>query len=170
MRHLRAQRSWTLDALAARSGISRRLLVQIEQAKANPSIGTLERLADAFQVSLLDLLPDQPRAGAGVKPAGDELQLWTGPRGGCGLLQVSHGPVELWSWTLEPGESHESEPHPPGSIELLTVTKGALELDVGVETFTLGRGDSGWFDAGIAHAYRNVGRSATRFTMVVLGP
>jgi transcriptional regulator with XRE-family HTH domain len=170
LRRLRTQRSWTLDDVAARSGISRRLIVQIEQAQANPSIGTLERLANAFQVSLRDLLPEQPDASAGVRSAGEELQLWTGPRGGAGLLQVSHGPVELWSWTLKPAESHESEPHAPGSIELLTVTTGALGLHVGVQTFALGAGDSGWFDASIAHAYRNLGRSTTRFTMVVFAP
>jgi transcriptional regulator with XRE-family HTH domain len=170
VRHLRAKRSWTLDEVAARSGISRRLIVQIEQAQANPSIGTLERLANAFQVSLRDLLPEQTAASAGVRPAGDELRLWTGPRGGAGLLQVRHGPVELWSWTLKPGESHEGEPHPPGAIELLLVTAGALRLDVGVETFRLEPGDSGWFDASIAHAYRNQARTSTRFTMVVFAP
>jgi quercetin dioxygenase-like cupin family protein len=78
--------------------------------------------------------------------------------------------VELWSWTLKPAESHESEPHAPGSIELLTVTTGALGLHVGVQTFALGAGDSGWFDASMAHAYRNLGRSTTRFTMVVFVP
>jgi transcriptional regulator with XRE-family HTH domain len=169
VRHLRAQRSWTLDSLAARSRLSRRLLVQIEQGTSNPSVGTLERLADAFQVSVRDLLPEHPGARAGVRSAGEELQLWTGRRGGRGLLHVSHGSVELWSWTLEADESHESEPHPPGTIELLTVRKGALGLDIGVQTFTLGAGDSAWFDASIAHAYRNLARSATRFTMVVSG-
>jgi DNA-binding XRE family transcriptional regulator len=170
VRRLRAQRAWTLDEIAARSGISRRLIVQIEHADANPSIGTLERLADAFRVSLRDLLPEQPVARAGVRPAADALQLWTGPRGGAGSLQVSHGPLELWSWTLKRAESHDSEPHRPGSIELLMVTTGALELDLGVQAFTLRAGDSGWFEASVAHAYRNLARSTTRFTMAVLGP
>lgn len=156
--------------LAMRSGISRRLLVQIEHGEANPSIGTLERLADAFQVSLRDLLPEEPSAGAGVRSAEEALQLWRGPLGGAGVLHVSRGQVELWSWTLEIDESHESRPHPPGSLELLTVTKGALRLDVGVQTFDLGSGDSAWFDGNIVHAYRNAGRSTTRFTMVVFGP
>ena len=45
--------------LAARSGVSRRLVVQIEQGEANPSIGTLLRLAGAFEVTLTDLVGDQ---------------------------------------------------------------------------------------------------------------
>lgn len=167
---LRTERSWTLDDLAARSGISRRLIVQIEQAQANPSIGTLLRLADAFEVTLSELLPPQPAATAGVRSAAEELQLWSGPRGGTGRLLVSRGPVELWSWTLKGGESHEGKPHRQGTIELLTVTTGILELDVGRETFTLDAGDSAWFEATEAHAYRNPTRSTTHFTLVVLEP
>jgi len=43
----RARRGWTLDELAARSAVSRRLLVQIEHADANPSLATLLKLAAA---------------------------------------------------------------------------------------------------------------------------
>jgi transcriptional regulator with XRE-family HTH domain len=167
---LRTKRSWTLNELAARSGISRRLIVQIEQAQANPSIGTLLRLADAFEVTLSDLLQEQPATTAGVRPAGDELQLWSGPRGGAGRLLVSRGPLELWTWTLNPGELHESKPHQPGSVELLTLTTGTLHLDVGRETFTLNAGDSAWFQATEAHAYRNPTGSRTHFILVFLGP
>ncbi len=37
----RRLRSWTLDQLAQRSGVSRRMLVTIEQGGTNPSIATL---------------------------------------------------------------------------------------------------------------------------------
>jgi transcriptional regulator with XRE-family HTH domain len=170
VRRLRATRSWTLDELAARSGISRRLIVQIEQAQANPSIGTLLRLADALEVALSELLPETSTATAGIRPAGEELRLWSGPRGGAGRLLINRGPLELWSWTLRAGESHESEPHHAGCVELLTVTTGTLQLDVGGESFTLGSGDSAWFEATDAHAYRNPTRSTTRFTLTVFGP
>jgi transcriptional regulator with XRE-family HTH domain len=167
---LRTERSWTLNELAARSGMSRRLIVQIEQAQANPSIGTLLRLADAFEVTLSELLPEQPTATVGVRPAGETLQLWEGPRGGACRLLISHGPIELWSWTLKPGEVYESKPHRPGSVELLSVAAGTLDLDVGRETFSLSAGDSAWFDAATAHAYRNPRRSTTRFIMVFSTP
>jgi transcriptional regulator with XRE-family HTH domain len=170
VRRLRSARPWTLNELAARSGISRRLIVQIEQAQANPSIGTLLRLADAFEVALSELLPEEPTATAGVRPGGEELRLWTGPRGGSGQLLINRGPLELWSWTLKPGEAHESEPHHAGCVELLTVTTGTLQLDVGGESFTLTSGDSAWFDATHTHAYRNPTRSATDFTLAVFGP
>jgi transcriptional regulator with XRE-family HTH domain len=170
VRRLRSARAWTLDELAARSGISRRLVVQIEQAQANPSIGTLLRLADAFEVTLSELLPEPPAATAGLRPADEEVRLWSGPRGGSGRLLINRGPLELWSWTLRPGESHESEAHHAGCVELLTVTAGRLQLDVGGETFNLSLGDSVWFEATEAHAYRNPARATTHFTLAVFAP
>jgi transcriptional regulator with XRE-family HTH domain len=170
IRRLRSARSWTLSELAARSGISRRLIVQIEQAQANPSIGTLLRLADAFGVALSELLPEPPTATAAIRPAAEEVRLWSGPRGGAGRLLINRGPLELWSWTLRSGESHESEAHHAGCVELLTVTTGTLQLDVGGESFTISSGDSGWFEATEAHAYRNPTRSTTRFTLAVFAP
>jgi transcriptional regulator with XRE-family HTH domain len=170
VRRLRSARSWTLNELAARSGISRRLIVQIEQGQANPSIGTLLRLADAFEVVLSELLPEPPTATVGMRPAGEELRLWSGPQGGAGRLLINHGPLELWSWTLGPGESHESEAHHAGCVELLNVTSGTLRLDVAGESFTLADGDSAWFEATQPHAYRNPTRSTTRFSLVVFGP
>jgi transcriptional regulator with XRE-family HTH domain len=170
VRRLRAERSWTLDELARRSGVSRRLIVQIEQARANPSIGTLLRLTDAFEVTLSELLPVQPAATAGVRAAGEELQLWSGPRGGAGRLLVSRGPLELWSWTLEPDERHESAGHRPGCIELISVTAGTLHLEVGDDSVTLSVGDNAWFEGTEAHAYRNPTDSATHFTLAVFEP
>jgi transcriptional regulator with XRE-family HTH domain len=168
VRRLRAKRGWTLDELAARSGISRRLIVQIEQAQANPSVGTLLRIADAFEVTFTELLPEQPAAKAGVRARGEALELWAGAHGGSARLLGSRGPFELWSFTLKPGDALESEAHRPGCIELLTVTTGRLHLGVGAETFLLAPGDSAWLEADEAHAYRNRGRSTTHFTLAVL--
>ena len=54
VREGRTGRGWTLDVLAQRSGVSRRMLVNVEQGVTNPSIATLLRLADAFRASVID--------------------------------------------------------------------------------------------------------------------
>ena len=53
---LRKGQSLSFDALAARSDISKGMLVAIEQGTANPSIGTLCKLAATLRVSLTELL------------------------------------------------------------------------------------------------------------------
>ncbi|MET8351456.1 helix-turn-helix transcriptional regulator [Micromonospora sp. NPDC005206] len=45
----------TLDGLAERSGLSRRMLVEVEQGRKNCSIGVLHAIAHAVNVPLGDL-------------------------------------------------------------------------------------------------------------------
>ncbi|MBQ0990714.1 helix-turn-helix transcriptional regulator [Micromonospora sp. H61] len=45
----------TLDGLAERSGISRRMLTEVEQGRINPSIGVLHAIAHAVDVPLGEL-------------------------------------------------------------------------------------------------------------------
>jgi transcriptional regulator with XRE-family HTH domain len=166
VRRFRAARSWTLDDLAARSGVSRRLVVQIEQGDANPSIGTLLRLADALEVTLTDLVSDHETT-FGVRAASEATELWQEPAGGRALLEVSRGPLELWSWTLGPGESHLSDAHHPGALELVKVRRGTLVLEVADESVQVKAGHSAWFDASRQHAYRNTTTTPVTFTLVV---
>jgi transcriptional regulator with XRE-family HTH domain len=167
VRRFRTARSWTLDDLAARSGVSRRLVVQIEQGEANPSVGTLLRLAEALDVTLTDLISDQETATLGVRAPSEATELWQGPAGGRALLEVSRGPLELWSWTLQPGEGHVSDAHHPGALELVKVRRGALVLEVGDESVQIKAGHSAWFDASRQHAYRNAATTPVTFTLVV---
>jgi transcriptional regulator with XRE-family HTH domain len=168
VRGFRTARGWTLDDLAGRSGVSRRLIVQVEQGEANPSIGTLLRLAGALEVTLTDLVTEHEVSWIGVRAPSEATELWQGPNGGRALLDVSRGPLELWSWMLEPGETHTSDAHHPGALELVKVLKGTLVLEVDDQTATVKTGHSAWFDASRQHAYRNPTASRVTFTLVVL--
>lgn len=44
----RQARGWTLDQLAEAAGVSRRMVVSVEQGDVNPSVGTLLRLSEAL--------------------------------------------------------------------------------------------------------------------------
>ncbi|MFJ9523650.1 helix-turn-helix transcriptional regulator [Kitasatospora sp. NPDC101801] len=52
---LRADRGWTYDHLAERSGLSRRTLIEIEQGRTIGTLATWHALAHAFDVPLGDL-------------------------------------------------------------------------------------------------------------------
>jgi quercetin dioxygenase-like cupin family protein len=83
---------------------------------------------------------------------------------------VSRGPLELWSWTLEPGESHVSDAHHPGALELVKVRRGTLVLEIGDESVQVKAGHSVWFDASRRHAYRNATTTPVTFVLVVFDP
>ena len=55
LRTLRQFRRYTLQSVAARSGISESFLSQVERGRSNASIASLKRIADALGVSMADL-------------------------------------------------------------------------------------------------------------------
>jgi transcriptional regulator with XRE-family HTH domain len=169
----RQSRKWTLDQLASHSGVSRRMVVNVEQGLANPSVGTLLRLSDALGVSLPALVEPPTTQQAKVTRAGAGAALWTGENGGRGILMASSNSpqaFELWEWVLMPGDSHSSEAHSAGTQELLHVLEGEITITVASETFVLGTGDSLAFPGDEDHTYNNASHEPTRFVMSVLEP
>ena len=175
VRDRRVERGWTLDQLAERSGVSRRMVVNVEQGSSNPSIATLLRLSDALGVGLPALVDVYQEPALQVTETGHAPVLWRGPSGGQGALVAGTEPpnvVELWDWTLEPGEAHDTESHTAGTRELLLVLSGQLKLHVGPQVVLLEAGQSAAFRGDTGHGYANPARSgpATRFCMTVFQP
>src|SRR5215468_5371128 len=112
VRSLRHARGWTLAALAARSGVSKGMVVELEHGRTNPSVATLCRLAAAFGVGLAQLLElgDEPELR--VVSRDQAVRLWNGAEGGWGdfLVGLQHpAKVEFWAWTLEPRDAYDGQ-------------------------------------------------------------
>ena len=173
-RNVRAGRTrlaWSLEELAARSGVSKGMLHQVEQARTNPSIATICRLADALGVTVASLVEAPEVPSARVVRADQAIQLWNGEPGSSHRLLVGSGTreqVELWDARLAPGDGYQGEPHPAGTRELLLVIDGELTMDVDGVPHLVGPGDAIAFVADCAHAYRNAGDIPVRFTMAVV--
>ena len=169
----RQARGWTLDQLAEAAGVSRRTVVNVEQGTANPSVTTLLRLSDALGVGLPALVePPQPQT-VKITRHGDGAALWTGDAGGRGVLVAGTQPpdvVELWDWTLGPGDRHDSETHTNGTKELLQVLEGTVTVEVGNQTIELGTGDAATFAGDVPHSYANDHDQPARFSLAVFEP
>lgn len=169
----RHSRGWTLDQLADAAGVSRRMVINVEQGSVNPSVGTLLRLSDALGVGLPALVESPEPKPVKVTRDGDGAVLWHGEAGGRGVLVAGTEPpdvIELWDWTLEPGEHHASEAHTQGTKELLQVIAGTVVVDIVDQSFTLGAGDALTFPGNVTHAYRNVSGRSARFSLAVFEP
>ncbi|WP_104180712.1 helix-turn-helix domain-containing protein [Arthrobacter sp. B0490] len=169
----RQGRRWTLDQLADAAGVSRRMIVNVEQGAANPSVGTLLRISDALGVGLPALVEPPQSRSVSVTRQGDGAALWRGGLGGRGILVAgtqSPDVVELWDWTLEPGEQHTSEAHAAGTKELLHVQLGTVTVVVAGDATSLAEGDAMTFSGDVAHSYANRGAESARFTLAVFEP
>jgi len=173
VRALRTARGWSLDELAGRSGVSKGMVVQIEAARTNPSVGTLVRIADAFGVTIARLLEPAEERTVRVSDAETAPKLWQGSDGGFGrLLRGMNDPsfVELWEWHFTPGERHTSENHMPGTREVLHVLEGTLTLTVDGTDHTVTAGQTIDFLADRPHTYKNPGPERTRLMMLAIVP
>lgn len=95
VRQERQTRQWTLDQLVEESGVSRRMLIDIEQGVANPSIGILLKLSDALEVGLPALVDSPAAAAVNVTRSGAGAELWSGEAGGRAVLVASTAPPEV---------------------------------------------------------------------------
>jgi transcriptional regulator with XRE-family HTH domain len=173
VKHWRAVRGYTLDVLAARAGVSRGMLIQIEQARTNPSLGTVVKIGDALGISITTLLDYEQGPKVRIVPAEQAVRLWHTDAGSYNLLLAGTealGPLELWQWRLMPGESNSSDAHPAGTAELLHVTEGELTLTVDGVEYRVPAGATASFEANTPHTYGNAGDVPMEMVMSVSVP
>ncbi|MFJ4055110.1 helix-turn-helix domain-containing protein [Pseudomonas sp. NPDC089743] len=168
VRGLRNAAGMSQSALAERSGVSRRMLVAIEAGEKNVSLTTLDLIAEALGVAFSRLIqaPDQ-RDTSRI----DELA-WAGehPQSKAVLLASSAArrEVEIWEWTLAPGECYTSEADAEGWSEQIYVAEGQLTLIIEQTEHCLHVGQFHVFPSDCLYAYRNDGDVPTRFVRNVV--
>jgi transcriptional regulator with XRE-family HTH domain len=173
MQALRADRGWSLDQLAARSGVSKGVLVALEQGRSNPNLATLARIGDAFGVPVTQLVDVSGEPTVQVSAPDSGRTLWRGPSGGTGTILGATDPpwaTELWHWTLQPGETFGGDAHAPATREMVWVESGTLTLTVAGERHQIGPGQCARFPAGRPHRYTNDAADPVQLTMVVVIP
>jgi transcriptional regulator with XRE-family HTH domain len=170
---LRTERGWSLDQLATRSGVSKGVLVALEQGRSNPNLATLARIGDAFGVPVTRLVEVSDEPAVRVFGPSSARVLWRGPAGGTGTIVAATEPpwaAELWRWQVLPGESFGGYPHGAATREMVWVERGTLTLTVAGERREVGPGESARFPGGVPHGYANDGTEPVHMTMVVIIP
>jgi transcriptional regulator with XRE-family HTH domain len=173
VKSLRAERGWSLDQLALRSGVSKGVLVALEQGRSNPNLATLARIGDAFGVPVTRLVDVPEEPDVRITGPADSRVLWRGRSGGTGTIIAATEPpwaAELWRWSLQPGEAFGGDAHAPASRELIWVEAGTVALTVAGRRHQVGPGRSARFPGGLPHRYANDGAEPVLLTMIVVIP
>jgi transcriptional regulator with XRE-family HTH domain len=170
---LRVERGWSLDHLAGRAGVSKGVLVSIEQAKSNPNLATLARISDAFGVPVTQLVETSGQPTVVITGAPEFRTLWRGQHGGTGVIVgATDAPwaAELWTFRLEPGDSVGGDAHAAATREMIWVQAGMVTLTVAGSRHEVGPNMCARFPGGIAHRYVNEGDEPADMIMVVVVP
>lgn len=168
VRRLRHAADLSQTALSEKSGVSRRMLVAIEAGEKNVSLATLDRVAEALQVGFSDLIqaPDE-RDSSRINEVA-----WAGSLPGSKAVLLARAmarrEVELWEFTLAPGETYHSEADPDGWSEQVYVIEGVLSVVLATGTRHVAPGEFFMFPSNQPHAYRNQGAEALRFVRNVV--
>jgi transcriptional regulator with XRE-family HTH domain len=170
LKEARKQQKISLDELARRANVSKGMVVEIENCKANPSIAILCKISAALGLSVADVVNVASSPTVRVIEAKDIPTLWNGPKGGTArLLAGTSGPdmIELWKWEIKSGEFFESSGHPAGTFEMFHVEKGTLKLKLDEDELIINEGCSAIAKTDVPHQYVNDGKGNLIFTMTV---
>lgn len=170
LKRFRRERELSLDELAARSGVSRAALSQVEGGRTNPTLAVLWKIAVGLEVPFQDLMGTRDDDDVRVLRFGDAPPLRSAD-GRMESILLSPGgastDVEVYELRLQPKASHKSDPHARNTTETMIVLTGSIRLIVGEHSYDLSVGDSVFFRADLPHAYENRGTREARCIDVI---
>lgn len=172
----RAAKSLSLQELSTKSGVSKGMISQIENGQVNPTLAVVWKLANGLEMKLQDLLDE---GESSVGPSFDYLTKENCPT----ISSPLHGyevqilstidmteKVEVYLLRLHPNGVMESAPHSAGTMEILTVVQGEMEVEVEGVRHPLRAHESARYAAGVRHTLRCVGKDEALANLVVKFP
>jgi transcriptional regulator with XRE-family HTH domain len=149
VRELRDAAGLSLDALAARSGVSRSNISLIERGESSPTAAVLDKLASALGVALAALFEDKGAPEDAPSPLARvaEQPVWTDPASGYmrrSLSPAAPSPLQLVDVVFPPGQrvAYDSVPHNADIHQQVWMIEGAMNISVGEQHWRLEAGDT----------------------------
>jgi transcriptional regulator with XRE-family HTH domain len=188
---LRKTYSISREVLAERSGLSIKLIQNIEEAGHIPDLAPLVKIARALGVRLGTLMDDHEELGPVITRAGEST---AAPRFVTGLpvrglpsteaaaskdahqglrfnaLAASKGGrhMEPFIVDIEPDAEQEKSTHE--GEEFIYILSGKLALEYGNEAHTLSPGDSVYYDSIVPHRVLSADKQPVRIVAVLYTP
>lgn len=170
LKEARRVQGLSLEAVAKLSGVSRSMVSQIERGESSPTIATLWNLTRALQVDFAGLLEDEGPSDQIEVLRADQVPIIENMGSGCRIRIFSPpeeaGRNELYELRIDEGGQLDSQPHKRGTVEILSVLKGSVEVTSGEAVSRLGRGDSARYAADVPHCIRAISGNARAFLVV----
>ncbi|MFG2755955.1 helix-turn-helix domain-containing protein [Streptomyces wuyuanensis] len=169
---LRAERGWSLDELARRSGVSRSTLSRAERGEISPTTSLLGKLCSVHGRTMSQLLGEVEAEPAQLVRAAEQT-VWTDESAGFVRRSVSppHAGMraEVVESRLAPGADLAYDAPPvPGMEQHIWMLDGTVEITVGETTHELHPGDCLRFRLWGPTRFRCPGPDGARYAVVVL--
>lgn len=172
VRELRAERGFSLDALAGKSGVSRSMISLVERGESSPTAVVLDKLAVALGVTLAMLFNSSRAAPAPKGPIArrDEQPQWQDPESGYWRRNVSPSwmlqPLQIVEVRFPPGARVAFETSDPRTCQQVWMLSGEIEVAQGSERHTLRNGDCLAMQLDRPAVFHNPTAKAARYAVV----
>lgn len=174
---LRSKNQLTVQDVAAKTGLPKNVLDEIEAGETIPPVATLLKLARAFNVGMAAFFEGEPGGNAvSVTRSGERTRLRRRPHHHEGEVDYIYEALETRKpykhmepffvefMPMETADmvftSHEGE-------EFLYLLEGKLEFRSGERVEVLHPGDSIYFESERSHSFRSLDRSSSKAVVVV---
>jgi len=147
LRSVCSEQGLSLEALAARCGVSRSMISLIERGESSPTAVVLERLATGLGVMLASLFDESAVLQAEPLARRSAQPLWTDPQSGYRRRNLSPprfaSPIQLVEVEFPAGArvAYETAERQTRVHQQVWVIEGAMELTLGADRHTLAAGD-----------------------------
>lgn len=174
IRARRTELGLTLEALAEKSHVSRAMLSDIERDAKSPTVRVISQIASGLDCTVSELLGEAaPKQGQDIQVVRkSQRQILVEPQSGVErhLLSpylVRHGLEVNWL-VVPPGQSSGVlPPQSPGTIEHITVVRGALRCRLGSNEIVLEEGDSLTFPGDVEQIFSNQEKKPSRGLLLI---
>lgn len=174
---LRETQKFSLDSLAALSGVSRSNISLIERGQSSASATVLDKLAAALGVTLSSLFEDRDTPAAAPSPVSrktDQL-VWTDP--GSGYLRRNLSPaapssIQLVEVIFPPGQRvvYDSVVRNSDTDQQIWMIDGVMEISVGNQHWCLKAGDCLAMQLDQTFVYFNPTQSSAHYLVALATP
>jgi transcriptional regulator with XRE-family HTH domain len=171
---LRVERSWSLEELARRTGVSRSTLSRLERAEISPTAALLGKLCAAYERTMSQVLAEVESEPAQlVRP--HRQMVWRDEASGFTRRSVSppHPGLrgEIIEGLLEPGaDISYDEPPVPGLEQHIWVLEGAMEVTASGDVHDVRTGDCLRFRLWGRSRFRCPGPDPVRYALMIVLP
>ena len=180
VKDIRERQNMSIEELSEKSGVKIEVLEAMENGDIIPSLTPLTKMARALGVRLGTFLDDTPQIGPVVVREGkpDNVYYFSGREDvtnntgleyhalGAGKIDRNIDPfiidvdIEDEEYELS---SHEGE-------EFIYVLEGQIEVIYGKDTFTIGEGDTIFYDSAVPHHLHATGEDSAKILAVLYTP
>jgi transcriptional regulator with XRE-family HTH domain len=172
VRRLRAELGMSLDALAAKSAVSRSMISLIERGESSPTAVVLDKIATGLGVTLAMLFDDTASPASPISRREDRSP-WRDPQSGYVRRNISPAnfpsPIRIVDVVLPAGArvGYETGARDVNVHQQIWVQEGSIEVSVGRVTHRLSEDDCLAMHLNEPTAFRNRTRKPARYFVVI---